>query len=84
MNTKKERNMIKKKLHASCRGILTELLEEVGFSDEERVVFYNRYVLSNPHSVPVICMMLPCSPSKYNDIHNNILDKVLSYFQHIK
>lgn len=79
-----DKKQVKKMLKSSCRGALQDLLEDVGFSDEERIIFYNRYVLSNPKSVPAICFIVPCSPSKYNDLHNNILNKVLSHFSHIK
>lgn len=78
-----DKKQIKKKLKTSCRGVLEDLLEDVGFSNEERIIFYNRYVLADPHSVPYICLMVPCSPSKYNDLHNSILDKVLSHFLRI-
>lgn len=78
------RKEIKRLLQTSCSGVLRELLEEVGFSKEEQFVFYNRYVLTDPHSVPVICLLMPCSASKYNDIHNRILDKVSSHLEHKK
>lgn len=79
-----DRKSIKRTLKTSCRGVLNDLLVEVGFSEQERTLFYNRYVLSDPHSVPVICCMLHCSLSTYNDIHNRVLDKVLSYFSYTK
>jgi hypothetical protein len=78
MNRKDVRRILK----TSCAGVLRDLLNDVGFSDAERVIFYNRYVLSNPHSVPMVCLMVPCSPSTFNDIHNRVLDKVLSYLQY--
>lgn len=79
-----DRKDVKRILRTSCRGVLNDLLEDVGFSNIEKTIFYNRYVLSNPRSVPVICLMAHCSPSTYNDIHNRILDKVLSHFLHKK
>lgn len=77
------RKEIKDKLRRSCQGVLRDLLEDVGFSEDERFLFYNRYVLTNPKSVANICFNLPCSTTKYNDLHNIILDKIISYFEHI-
>ncbi len=76
------RKDVKRILKTSCAGVLRELHSDVGFSDVEKIIFYNRYVLTNPHSVPMICLMVPCSPSTYNEIHNRVLDKVLSYLQY--
>jgi hypothetical protein len=78
-----DRKQVKKHLKSCCRGVLEEYLTEVGFTDEETILFKNRYLIYPPKSIVRICMMIPCGTSKYNDLHNNILDKLISYFQHI-
>ena len=77
-NMNEERKAIKKKLKHSCIGVLNELLETVGFNEEESKVFKERYI--NDRSVPIICLMLPCGTNKFNYIHNRILDKIISHY----
>lgn len=72
-----DRKEIKKKLKSACRGVLTDLLEDVGFTDEEKKLFTERYI--NNHSVVMCCILIPCGQTKYHSLHNNILDKLISY-----
>ena len=78
ITTRKE---MKQALKRSCHGVLRDLLEEVGFNEEEATLFKERYI--NEHSVPVVCLMLPCGTNKYNYIHNRILDKLISHYNRI-
>ena len=79
---KEERKKIKKFLKSSCRGVLNDLLEDVGFTSDERALFIERYI--NDHSVVFTCIKIHCGTCKYNYLHNNILDKIISHFNHIK
>lgn len=73
-----DRKEVKKILKSSCRGVLADLLEDVGFTEDERNLFKERYM--NNHSVPMCCLLVHCGTNKYNYVHNNILDKVISHF----
>ena len=81
---KRSRKETKDHLKTWCRGVLDEYAAEVGFTPEESVLFKCRYLSYPPKSVIRTCMLIPCGTSKYNDLHNTILDKVKSYFYHIK
>ena len=75
------RKEMKRKLKSSCIGVLKDLLIEVGFTDEEAKLFKERYI--NDHSVPVVCILLPCGTNKYNYLHNRLLDKLISHYHRI-
>lgn len=77
-----DRKQIRKHLKTCCRGVLEEYLKEVGFTEEEADLFKYRYMTYPPKSVVRTCMLICCGTSKYNDLHNNILDKLISYFKH--
>jgi predicted transposase YdaD len=79
-----DRKEVKKKLKSSCRGVLEDLLKDVGFTHEEAQLFKERYFPQYEYSIPLTCLHLHISSSKYNDLHNIILDKIISYFSHIK
>lgn len=75
------RKEVKHKLKASCRGVLEELLENVGFNKLEKEIFISRYLHEDSEAnVLLFCYDKFISPSTYNKAHNNLLDKVLSYF----
>lgn len=72
------RKEVKKKLKSSCRGFLEDLLDNVGFNTLEKEIFARRYLTEE--EVLQTCYDIFISPSTYNKVHNNILDKVSSYF----
>ena len=78
IQTRKE---MKQLLKNSCRGVLQDILDNVGLNEEEIKLFKERYF--NERSVPVICIMLHCGTNKYNNMHNRILDKTRSHFNRI-
>ena len=73
-----DRKEVKKILKSSCRGVLNDLLEDVGFTADEKKLFTERYI--NDHSVVMCCFLIPCGHTKYHKLHNNILDKIISYY----
>lgn len=76
------RKEMKNKLKQSCLGVLQDYLNDVGFNDEEKILFKKRYI--EEKSVPVICLTaLYCGTNKYNRIHNRILDKCISHYSRI-
>jgi len=79
-----DRRWVKKELKRSCRGVLQEYMTDVGFNKVESVIFKHRYMDVDEKSIAYSCLFLHISPSTYNSIHNNILDKLLSYFNHRK
>lgn len=76
------RKEVKNKLKSSCRGVLNDLLVHVGFTTLEKEIFRRRYI-DDAEDVLTSCYDLFISPCTYNKIHNNILDKVSSYFSFI-
>lgn len=78
IQTRKEMKHI---LKSSCHGFLRELLEDVGFNEEEKKLFTERYI--HEHSVPVVCLLIHCGTNKYNYVHNRILDKTRSHYNRI-
>lgn len=77
-----DKKLIKKILKSSCRQALIDLIENVGFTDEETALFFERYI--NNHSKPIVCLKIHCGSTKFNYLHNNILSKIESYFLRIK
>ena len=75
------RKDMKKELKRSCLGVLQDYLADVGFNNEEAILFKERYI--NERSVPVICLKLHCGTNKYNTMHNRILDKCISHYNRI-
>lgn len=73
-----DKKLLKKKLKSSCRQALIDLMEDVGFTDDEKALFYERYI--NNRSKPVVCLKIHCGSTKFNYLHNNILLKIESYF----
>jgi hypothetical protein len=78
IQTRKE---MKQLLKSSCKGVLQDVIDNVGLNEEEIKLFKERYL--NERSVPVICIMLHCGTNKYNNMHNRILDKTRSHFNRI-
>ena len=78
IQTRKE---MKQLLKSSCKGVLQDVIDNVGLNEEELKLFKERYL--NERSVPVICIMLHCGTNKYNNMHNRILDKTRSHFNRI-
>lgn len=77
-----DKKILKKKLKSSCRQALIDLMEDVGFTDDEKALFCERYI--NNHSKPIVCLKIHCGSTKFNYLHNNILLKIESYFLRIK
>lgn len=77
-----DKKTLKKILKSSCRQALLDLIEDVGFTQEERELFYERYI--NHHSKPIVCLKIHCGSTKFNYLHNNILLKLESYFLRTK
>ena len=75
------RKEMKNELKRSCLGVLQEYLQEVGFNNEEAILFKERYI--NERSVPIICLIIHCGTNKFNYVHNRILDKCISYHNRI-
>ena len=78
IQTRKE---MKQLLKSSCKGVLQDVIDNVGLNEEEIRLFKERYI--NERSVPVICIILHCGTNKYNNMHNRILDKTRSHFNRI-
>lgn len=72
---------MKDELKRSCLGVLQDYLSDVGFNEEETILFKERYI--KERSVPVICLILHCGTNKYNYMHNRILDKCISHYNRI-
>lgn len=76
------RKEIKRYLKSSCYGVLHDLLNDVGFTTDEKALFTETYI--KHHSVIRACLNIPCGTNKYNYTHNNVLDKIISHFSRIK
>lgn len=71
---------IRRFLDNSCKGVLLDLMEDVGFNDTEKKLFKSRYI--DFDLMHWTCLnVLFCADRTYNRIHSKVLAKVHSYLE---